>query len=98
MFFFIAMVSTTMESHIYKVMKFNKASEVLRDYLNQKEIISLLERGGDGSLNQNETKIYNDIMDSITNNKNTEEELKKEIRSLTRHIKDDDTLYDSCEN
>ena len=42
--FFLFIVSTTMETHIYKVMKFNKASEVLRDYLNQTEIISLFEK------------------------------------------------------
>ena len=70
-------------------MKFNKASEVLRDYLNQKEIISLLERGDNGSLNENEKTTYDEIMDSITNNKNTEEELNEEIRVL-KHNKDED--------
>ena len=79
-------------------MKFNKASEVLRDYLNQKEIISLLERGDNGSLNENEKTTYHEIMEEISNNKKKGEELKKEIRSLTSHIEDDDTLYDSCEN
>ena len=86
-----------MESHIYKVMKFNKASEVLRDYLNQKEIISLLERGGNGTLNENEKTTYDEIMKEISNNKEKGGELNENIRIL-KHNKDEDISYDSCEN
>ena len=86
-----------MESHIYKVMKFNKASEVLRDYLNQKEIISLLERRDNGTLNENEKTTYDEIMEEISNNKEKGEELNENIRIL-KHNKDEDISYDSCEN
>tara|TARA_B100000686_G_C16472584_1_gene802865 strand:+ start:377 stop:613 length:237 start_codon:yes stop_codon:yes gene_type:complete len=78
-------------------MKFNKASEVLRDYLNQKEIISLLERGENGSLNGNEKTTYDEIMEEISNNKKKGEELNENIRIL-KHNKDEDISYDSCEN
>ena len=86
-----------MESHIYKVMKFNKASEVLRDYLNQTEIISLFEKAKNGALNENEKTTYDEIMEEITNNKKKGKELNEEIRVLT-HNKDEDISYDSCEN
>ena len=86
-----------MESHIYKVMKFNKASEVLRDYLNQKEIISLFEKAKNGALNENEKTTYDEIVKEISNNKKKGKELNENIRVLT-HNKGEDISYDSCEN
>ena len=78
-------------------MKFNKASEVLRDYLNQTEIISLFEKAKNGTLNENEKTSYDEIMEEISNNKKKGEELNENIRIL-KHNKDEDISYDLCEN
>jgi hypothetical protein len=78
-------------------MKFNKASEVLRDYLNQTEIISLFEKAKNGTLNENEKTTYEEIMEEISNNKKKGNELNEKIRIL-KHNKDEDISYDSCEN
>jgi len=83
-----------MDTLDYSIMKFNKASELLRDFLNQKEIISLFEKEKKGTLQESEQKTYDEIMKDITENKRQEKKLNESIKIASQVKRDTPCFLD----